>query len=236
MSEQLRISGKHLGELALPDACPKCLWLKLKLHHRLPFQIFPGIFSSIDAYTKRVVHGWFDQHGETPPWLSELGELCGYQEPPHWSVLKWVDPRTNILLTGTPDGVLKRPNGSVVIVDYKTAKYSGTQDALFPMYDAQLNSYALVGEATKVLSPVSGLALIYMEPVTDDAAAEHETNRREDGFAMGFKAYVHPVPLRPESIPPLLERARALFDMKESPEGLAGCKCCELLSTLAEIS
>jgi len=52
---QFRISAKTLGELALPDFCPRCFWLKLHAKH-LPLQIFPGIFSSIDAYTKRVVH------------------------------------------------------------------------------------------------------------------------------------------------------------------------------------
>ena len=59
----LRISAKNLGALALPGFCPRCFWLKLKAQNRLPFQIFPGIFSSIDAYTKRVVHAWIDQNG-----------------------------------------------------------------------------------------------------------------------------------------------------------------------------
>jgi len=52
---QFRISAKSLGALALPEFCPRCFWLKTRVRH-LPFQIFPGIFSSIDAYTKRVVH------------------------------------------------------------------------------------------------------------------------------------------------------------------------------------
>jgi len=51
------ISAKTLGELALPDFCPRCFWLKLHAKH-IPYQIFPGIFSSIDAYTTRVVHAW----------------------------------------------------------------------------------------------------------------------------------------------------------------------------------
>ena len=53
----LRISAKTLGELALPDFCQRYFWLKLHAK-QLPFQIFPGIFSLIDAYTKRVVHAW----------------------------------------------------------------------------------------------------------------------------------------------------------------------------------
>ena len=47
MSE-LCISAKTLGEPVLPDFCPRCFWLKLHAR-QLPFQIFPGIFSSIDA-------------------------------------------------------------------------------------------------------------------------------------------------------------------------------------------
>jgi len=58
MAEVLRISDKNLGALALPDFCPRCFWLKTKARNKLPFQIFTGIFSSIDAYTKRVVHAW----------------------------------------------------------------------------------------------------------------------------------------------------------------------------------
>jgi hypothetical protein len=56
MSKQIRISAKNLGELALHNYCPRCFWLKLKLNNRLPFQIFPGIFSAIDSYTKDVIH------------------------------------------------------------------------------------------------------------------------------------------------------------------------------------
>ena len=54
---KLRISAKNLGVLSLPNFCPRCFWLKTHAK-QLPFQIFPGIFSSINAYTKRVVHVW----------------------------------------------------------------------------------------------------------------------------------------------------------------------------------
>ncbi len=50
----------------------------------IPYQIFPGIFSSIDAYGKRLVHGWFDRHQSAPPWLSDLGNIKGYRNPPHY--------------------------------------------------------------------------------------------------------------------------------------------------------
>ena len=50
---ELRISAKTLGELAVPDFCPRCLWLKTHAR-QLPFQIFPGIFSPIGIFEGRV--------------------------------------------------------------------------------------------------------------------------------------------------------------------------------------
>ena len=57
--DQFKISAKALGALAMPDSCDRCTWIKLKVKN-LPFQIFPGIFSTIDAYTKKIVHHWID--------------------------------------------------------------------------------------------------------------------------------------------------------------------------------
>jgi hypothetical protein len=108
MSERIRISAKNLGELALPRFCPRCFWIKLKLNNKLPFQIFPGIFSSIDIYTKNIIHSWFDRHHSSPPWLSDLGELTGYINPPHYSKYSITDDDNDILFTGVPDGIFIR--------------------------------------------------------------------------------------------------------------------------------
>jgi hypothetical protein len=225
MSERIRISGKDLGAVALPGFCPRCFWIQRRAPAGLPFQSFPGIFSSIDAYTKRVVHSWIDQHQRTPAWLDEVGPITGYREPPHHSKFSVVDSQTDILLTGAVDGVFVRPDLSHIIIDYKTARYTSAQDALFPIYKTQLNAYALIGEACG-FSPVSALALVYAEPVTDQAAASHGTNQRNDGFAMGFAVRVVPVKLDLSTIPPLLGRVREILDLPEPPAGRTGCRDC----------
>jgi hypothetical protein len=62
----IQISASRLGEVVMDDLCERCYWLKLHLNHHLPFQIFPSIFSSIDSYTKDIVHSWFEAHGVPP--------------------------------------------------------------------------------------------------------------------------------------------------------------------------
>ena len=148
--------------------------------------------------------------------------------PPHHSKFRLVDEETNILLTGAVDGIFVRPDRSHLIVDYKTAKFTKNADSLFPIYCTQLNAYALIAEAVGI-APVSGLALIYTEPVTDEAAAIDDANARPDGFAMGFSAHILDVILDTSQIAPLLRRVRQVLDSPTAPPGLDGCKDCAKL-------
>ena len=230
MDLRLRISAKALGSLALPDFCPRCFWIQMHVQ-RLPYQIFPGIFSSIDSYGKRLVHSWFDRHGSPPPWLSGLGKLKGYRNPPHYTKFSVLHRDTAVLLTGVPDGILIRGDDSFLIVDYKTAKFTAHQDVLFPMYQAQLNAYAFLGENCGY-SPVTGLALVYTEPVTDEAAAKEERNMTAHGFVMDFSAHIIPVELQPETVPRLLAKALKIYDLETPPSSVQGCEDCAFLEDL----
>jgi hypothetical protein len=226
--ERARISGKDLGALALDRFCPRCFWVSRKAPAGLPCQIFPGIFSSIDSYTKKIVHGWFDRKGAAPVWLTELGPIRGYIEPPHHSKFQMVDEQTNILLTGAPDAIFLRGDGSHLIGDYKTSRITKNQDSLMPVYEVQLNSYALIAEAVGI-APVSAIALIYAEPRTEQADADREASHDAAGFSMGFTAKIKPLDLNPEMIRPLLARAREILDLHVPPPARGGCKDCAKL-------
>ena len=234
MIESITISAKTLGAVALPDFCPRCFWIQMHTPG-LPYQIFPGIFSSIDSYGKRLVHGWFDRHGSAPPWLHRLGDIRGYRHPPHYSKFSILDQETQIILRGTPDGILVMHDGSHLIVDYKTAKFTAHQDALFPMYHAQLNAYAVIGEQ-RGFSPISGLALVYTEPITDNATAAKDANLTASGFVMEFSTHIQPVDLAPGRIPQLLAKVREIYDRERPPQSRAGCTDCEFLKNLVEVA
>ena len=228
MAEPIRIAAKDLGALAMPGFCARCFWIQRRAPDGLPDQILPGIFSSIESYSKQDIHGCFDQRGAAPQWLGALGPLTGYVNPPHHSKFRLLDEKTNVLLTGVVDGIFVRPDRSHLIVDYKTAKFTENADSLFPIYRTQLNAYALIAEAVGI-APVSGLALIYTEPLTDEAAARHDANARPDGFAMGFSAHVLDVTLDVSQIRPLLRRVREVLDAPSAPDGVDGCRDCAKL-------
>jgi len=68
-----------------------------------------------------------------------------------------------VIITGIPDEIFQKKDTSYFIVDYKTARFTGHQDELMPIYKVQLNGYALIAEKCG-LKPVTGIGLVYYEP------------------------------------------------------------------------
>ena len=229
---QITISAKDLGTLALPSFCPRCFWIRRHCANKLPFQIFPGIFSSIDSYTKKVTNVHFDRYSRLPSWLEELVELGKPVKVPHYSKFSVTDENSDVVLRGAPDEILQMDDGSHFIIDYKTAKFTKAQDSLLPLYEVQLNAYAYIGER-QGFDPVSGLALIYMEPQTDLAQDQLDSLVKKEGFLMAFDGYVLEVGLEPDKvIPPLLKEVRTIHDFESPPPGNQRCRDCQLLDGL----
>lgn len=236
-SDRMQISGKELGALAIDGACDRCFWLKRHVESGLPFQIFPGIFSSIDTYTKRVVQNYFDTKKTPPAWLGKLESLFKVEIESIVKIPKefrLYDPESNLLLTGVPDDIFRTKDGRIIIVDYKTSRYTKNQAGLFPMYEIQLNAYARI--ATEVgLGEVAGLALIYCEPQTtkDDAAKPKAINR--EGFSMRFTPKIKPVAIDAEKVSTLINKARSVYDQESAPACATNCKDCVRVNELSEL-
>jgi hypothetical protein len=200
----------------------------------LPFQSFPGIFSTIDRYNKFIVQNYFDRENTLPVWLKDLGEVGSYVNPPHWSKFQVTHEETGVTMRGEADGIFRMSDGSFTIVDYKTSKYSPAQRGMYSNYDVQLNAYAYIGERLGI-SPVRQLALVFMEPIADEQTAQEPRLVDDRGFSMGFEATIVDVPLRPEKlIPPLLRRVRDVAGMERSPVGSPGCKDCQAMDSLID--
>ena len=228
----MRISAKDLGWLATEDFCPRCFWIE-RHAKGLPYQMgFPGIFSSIDAYTKNIVERYFQKNGKFPQWLSEVGSAKRIVsiKPSEFKV-----ETDSVTLTGIPDLLFERPDGSFAIVDYKTAKYTGNQDQLMPIYQIQLNGYAYIAEAIG-LKPVKDLYLVYFEPPykeTYEAITDGHTNG--EGFNMPFKPVIHKIKRESAEIDRLLEKAGEIYRLGKAPKGIDRCKDCEKLNNLMQI-
>jgi hypothetical protein len=234
MNEPLKISAKNLGQTALDDFCPRCYWIKIKLSHKMPFGVFPGIFSSIDGFTKSCVHHIIDNHnatnGETPlpNWLLEIGAVVGYDTVPHYSKSAYRDEKSGITLTGAADDILILADGSKVLPDYKTSRFTNNQDKLMPMYEVQLITYGVLYNL-----PNAPLYCVYMEPMTEKDKAKECII--DCGFNMGFSAKVIPVEHDRKKVRNALAKTREIFELTSPPESIGGCFDCAALGKIIEL-
>jgi len=225
--DPIRISAKNLGQTALEDFCPRCYWIKLKSQFRLPFQTFPGIFSSIDAFTKHCIHYMID-NGPTPSWMMEIGNVAKYLPVPHHSKSSYFDPKSGITLTGAPDDIWQLCDNTIVIPDFKTQRWTDNQDKLFKIYEVQSNVYnILITQNTKV---DARLCLIYMEP--DTAATSACNHVITGGFSMNFNAKIVPVVTDKKIVRQGLSVTREIFEMQQPPSPRQGCKECSALDKI----
>ncbi len=228
----MQISAKDLGWLNTADFCPRCFWIT-RHDRKLPYQTpFAGIFSSIDSYTKSVVAKHFERFNRLPDWLAEIGDVKRLVKvvPSAFRTEK-----DGTVLTGIPDELFQRPDSSYGIIDYKTARYTGNQDALMPVYEVQLNGYAYIAEAIGD-KPVNDLYLAYFEPPSherfDELTGKHTT---KEGFEMPFTPVIHKVRKDTRQVERLMAKAEGIYEMSKPPEGLEGCEDCARMEELARL-
>ena len=234
----LTISATELGSYAGFRFCLRCAWIRMHVKP-LPWQGFPGIFSSIDRYTKQVVVGHLQREGRLPSWMAPAfyadgGEVVEHFDPPHWSRFKATDETTGVTLRGEADAIFRLADGACAIVDYKTSRYNPDNRSQRRVYRAQLNAYAWIAQRLD-FPPVSRLALAYMEPATDPETVDLAGSIDADGFALGFRPRVVEVELNPQRlIPPLLRQASRIHALTEPPQSRDGCRDCAALNGLLD--
>ncbi|GIV07100.1 MAG: hypothetical protein KatS3mg017_0302 [Fimbriimonadales bacterium] len=228
------ISARSLGALALPDACERCFWIRQKIGE--PPSPFPGIFSSIDSYSKRVLQASVDWHQRMPHWFEQFGLQGHPLKSPHHSWFKIPVMNRQLILRGVPDEVLLLPNDALAILDYKTARFKA-DDSLRPLYEVQLNVYARIAENLHVNKPehryprpVETLGLIYYDPITE---VDHSDKLRTDGFLMEFRAHWSAVPRRDDWVDALVEQAWDILSSSTPPHAREGCKVCATYREIA---
>ena len=212
------IGVKDLGNLVLPDFCPRCFWYE---RHYGPFPSrFPGIFNVLDSISKKSVTRSLFQRKKLPNWLKfsdivrevDLEEIGTVEKRYNRKYLVARHKKSDWILRGDPDVVFELKDGSLHIVDFKTARFTSRQDELFPLYEVQLNGYTVLAHK----KPVSKLSLVYCEPkseLLDDI-----------NFRLEFTIKIVDINLNPKKLFDLLTKAREIVDLKEPPQARPNCK------------
>lgn len=234
---QMKISAKNLGALSGKDFCERCFWIST--HEKLPYQIFPGIFSSIDIYTKYIVESYFDKEAELPVWLSNIGHITRIFKTTKELLSitgkgnqKFSVDYKNITLTGIPDAVFENENKKIIIIDYKTARYTEGQDSMMPIYNTQLNAYAYITEKLGI-GIIEKLYLVYFEPPESKIFAKIANKyTTKQGFEMPFFPKIHEIKKDTKTIEKLMDKAYEIYVKTMPPKMAKNCKNCTKLDSI----
>jgi CRISPR/Cas system-associated exonuclease Cas4 (RecB family) len=214
-NEKLKyIAVKELGNLAKEDFCPRCFWYE---KHFGPFpSLFPGVFNVIDRNLKSSVWLRWKKERKLPEWLKVdnvesvlTADSIGTVEKIHkQKYLVALHKKSGLILRGAPDLILKLKDNTLHIIDFKTSQFK-EGDQFLPMYEVQLNGYALL--ATKM--KVSKLSLVYFNP-TNEIPDEILI---ESNFKLGFGPKIVPVEIKSGLITNLLMKAKEILNLKTPP-------------------
>jgi hypothetical protein len=222
-NEKLKYIGvKDLGNLAKEDFCPRCFWYERKFG---PFPaIFPGVFNVIDKNLKNITWLKWKKEKTLPVWLEiknvdsilTAASISEVEERYRQKYLILNHIESGFILRGAPDLILKLKDDTLHLIDFKTARYKEDDRQYFPVYEAQLNGYALL--ATKM--PVSKLSLVYFNPTNEIP----EEAYIEEKFKLNFEPKITPIEIKEGLIHKLLMLAAEILSLDKPPKAREGCR------------
>ena len=140
----------------LYEECKCCYYLKIKHNIQRPQLPFPAIFSALNTRLQGTLIGKD---------LQELSPLLpkGLVESQEGFVESKLVPGTNIYIKGKYDLIVKQPDGTYLIVDFKISQ---PNEEKISKYQTQLQAYHYAFEHPEVGEPkkITKLGLIVMYP------------------------------------------------------------------------
>lgn len=199
----------------LYEECKLCYWLKVREGISQPSKPMPGVFSAINTRLQGMLVG---------KELKELSEVLpgGIVESQEGFVESIVYPNTNVYIKGKYDLLIKQPDGTYLIVDFKISQPS---EEKIPKYQTQLYSYKFAIENPKFGQPkkITKMGLIVMYP--------DQTEFKNGKAYLDFPPKWLEVKEDPTSFSKFMLEVSSLLDgpMPQAGENCAWCKYFEKL-------
>jgi CRISPR/Cas system-associated exonuclease Cas4 (RecB family) len=175
-----RVSPSLIGYLF---ECPRCLWLHFNEGLKRPRGLFPSLPGGMDEMFKK----YFDEYRqkkELPPEIKGKIDARLFDDMEKLETWRNIDfgrggfkaqfPEYDILLSGAIDELLITPDGSFIILDFKTRGYPTKEDT-HAHYQHQLDLYALLLEKNNMKVYPKGYLLFFWPEKYSDNIANFKT-------------------------------------------------------------
>lgn len=194
----------------LYEECKLCYYLKIKQGIVRPFSPFPGVFAALNTRLQGALMGKN---------LRELSSVLpdGIVESQEGHVQSKQIPNTNVYIRGKYDLLVRLPDNSYLIVDFKISK---PDEEKIAKYQTQLQSYHYAFENPAWGEPknITKLGLIIMYP---------DKTRFENGLAvMDFPPKWLEIDIKKDSFMNFVSVVSNLLE-GPTPKETADCKWCQ---------
>jgi len=215
--------------------CPRCFYLDRKSGVGRP----PGYPFSLTSAVDTLLKKEFDIH-RAEKTTHPLMENYGIDAVPlqHKDINKWrdslrggieyLDPNTNLLITGGIDDVWVNPEGELLIVDYKATSKNGeiTLDAEWQ------DSYKRQMEIYQWLFKKNGFKV---SPTGYFVYANGKTDREAFDGKLEFDVHIIPYTGDTSWIEPKLKEIKSVLDSENPPEESKDCDYCNYRTAVSSV-
>lgn len=221
------MSRKQLSrsKLELYLECPRCFYDDVALGFGRPSGPAFTLNLAVDALLKAEFDGFRAAGKPHPLFLTVLLDAVPFQHQQlntwrtNFAGVRWLDPRTGWTYCGAVDDLWARPNGTLIVADYKaTAKKDEiTAGNIYPGYKRQLEIYQFLVEKLGFTVDARGW-LVYANGITIGG---------EFGDMLRFTTKMIPVDCDRSWVETKFREAISTLQSGKRPPAAAECEWCQ---------
>jgi hypothetical protein len=139
---------------------------------------------------------------------------------------------SGLSLHGEPDEICEFSDGSIAILDHKTAQPKDGKDKLIPCYECQAIGYALIAEFGLKLGQVAKGGLIYWTADHNRVIESPDNAYRDKRLWISFIPTILPIEIDYSILDEPMKEAIRLWELQTPPERTEKCEDCKKLDAL----
>jgi hypothetical protein len=234
LSSSIYVSPRKIGFLATEKGCPRCCWW-LNLLKNPPFVMksMPALMYAADAMEKALFRS-FIESGEIPDCFSPFTNLVADIKFGTYRQFRAFHPK-GLWLHGEPDVLGERADGTLCILDHKSAFYKGDADPFMPQYRCQCIGYCWIAEQLYG-KRASGAALIYWQADKTSVVENAKKHWKNGQLIVPFSPKVHEFDLDLAYLDPLIDEYLKIVESPTPPAGRDKCVDCAALEYLLQLN
>lgn len=235
-AHDLVITPKRLGKICMDSFCPRCYWYLIQQRFHPPFDFFGGaIFKNMEQAQMAIVGQMLEEDKKLPEEFFPFCDAVSRVEfPRDWRKFQ-CRLASGVLLRGEPDDIYNVADGSIAVVDFKTAQPKNGEDPFLPCYQCQIIGYAFIAEFGLKLGEVSKGGLLYWAAQNERVVSDPSSFYNKKKLIMPFVPSVHAFEIDYSFLDAPLAEAIRLWKAPTPPDGAAECGDCKKLSALMAI-